>query len=173
MRDFEGKRIDATRAVQGYQGTWYDGMNSQLRGTAKRDFYDVPIDLMRQAIDAAPVNRESFVAFRGLSGDVAELFMTAKPGDVLPDAGFMSMSYREATAKYFHYSTKNVTFEIIVPEGTKGIDMSGFFWNENSINLERVVYTEREFVAQAGSRLEVLEVDTENRRIKAVLKQNG
>lgn len=171
---FRGTEVNADVVIRGYQETWYRDMNATLRALPNRypevDFAPAN-DIMRRAINAAPANKEAFVGYRGVSDKLADLFLESNVGDVVVDKGFLSMSYRENTAKYFQYGRKDaVLFEIIVPEGTKGIDMSGF---GNDITLGYMPYTEREFIAQAGSSLEIIEIDKTKRRIKAVLKQNG
>lgn len=158
-----------------YRGNGYKEMNKFMRGQAPKadQIVTKTSKALFDLINKAPRNDKPFKVFRGIGGKAADLALSMKPGDLFTDAGFMSTSYNQMTSQLF-LGTRNATFEITVPAGSKGIDMEGFFKDlDKEASLAAALQSEQEFLLQAGSTLKITEVNVKELKIKAVLMPHG
>ncbi|CAH6419945.1 Hypothetical protein UVM_LOCUS3 [uncultured virus] len=96
-------------------------MNTALRtGHLSKATHDVVQQIVHEINRAPPLRRDVYV-YRGIR-DVPELRLRSlKPGDVLIDRGFMSMSIEPLMARYFMAKEKCCLFRIVLPPGTKAV----------------------------------------------------
>lgn len=113
-----------TATVKEYTGSSYKQINSSLRGTL-----DAPLDFSRdiEAIDSAIAKgtfKEGVVLHRGVSFKQTTNLNNLKPGAILSDAGYSSLSASEDIA--FGHATKNglgAVLEVRVPAGVNGLPL--------------------------------------------------
>lgn len=105
-------------------------------------------DDLASLISSAPPLPSDLLTYRGVQGDVAKTFLTAKPGDIITDKGFSSTSLLREKAEIYidaplpgalAVSENKAILEIINPSGTRGIMVEGF---QNDIILSDKIITE-------------------------------
>lgn len=119
------------------KGPIAEEMNRSLRQGAGNAHADVR-DLLDAAIESTEGLPEAGMVFRGTK---VKFSRQLKPGAVLEDNGFMSTSSSRAQANNFAAFSKGDIFEIVLPRGTKALDINeaagSGFGSEREVLLPR------------------------------------
>lgn len=92
-------------------------------------------DDLASLISSAPPLSSDLVTYRGVQGNIAKAYLTAKPGDIIKDKGFSSTSLLREKAEIYidtplpgsiAVSENKAILEIVNPAGTRGIMVDGF-----------------------------------------------
>jgi hypothetical protein len=166
----EGER----RAIDEYQGSAYGSMNRTLRKGEDVEVIGkytlLNVENMTRGLARAPelpmpqikgpkgMEAESLLTWRGSS---MSHFKDAKPGDIITDHGFMSMSTSYHTAQSGFSS--DAMMKIHLPKGTRGMYIAG---KGGSYTSEY----EYEVMVQRGAQFEVLAIHRGDGKSKTVIE---
>ena len=127
------------RAVADYIDEGYDAMNETLRGLPgswSDPYFDRRIADLTRYIDTATTTTHDMTVWRGMATS-----MNPEVGSLVTDGAFMSTSVSQEIALEFSSAQKGCLWKILVPKGTKAINVST---------------QEAELLIQRGSSLRVL-----------------
>ena len=160
--------FDDSRALHAYKGIDYMTINSYLRkgessvaAVEDRQFLENRVTRIQNTIQATQPIKESFITYRGITGDFANQIWESSPGSVFQDNGFASTTTSKVTAREFGGKTQ---LHIINPVGTKGLAI------EEVIQVEKNL-KEYEWLLPAGSKFKIVskeEVDEGDRWMRIV-----
>ena len=159
QQDFWAKTVpyDQEEALWSYTSNSYLNMQSVARtGNVALDSASPELlakitkanDELASLISSAPPLSSDLVTYRGVQGDIANAYLTAKPGDIIKDKGFSSTSLLREKAEIYidtplpgsmAVSDKTAILEIVNPKGTKGVMVDAF---QNDIILTDKIITE-------------------------------
>jgi hypothetical protein len=161
------------RALHSYKGGDYMRINGYLRGDEKwqkfgideienarvKAIFDDRISRIQNTIRATEPIKESFITYRGVTGEFADEVWESAPGSVFQDLGFVSTTSSKKKAIEFGGRTQ---LHIINPSGTQGLAIEGI------IDAERHL-KEYEWLLPAGTKFEVVS-KTESYTMEAHLR---
>lgn len=120
----------------------------------------------------APGIESPIISYRGVRGEFAETLRKLQVGDEYVDAGFVSTSLKETTAREFTPASrireggpKGMLIEITNPQGTKGLMPLAYKFEVDSRNI----FGEVEWLLPRGTRFRVMAISEETMKVQVVL----
>lgn len=161
------------RALHSYKGGDYMRINGYLRGDPKwqkfgideienarvKAIFDDRINRIQKTIKATQPIKESFITYRGITGEFADEVWEAAPGSVFQDNGFVSTTSSKKKALEFGGRTQ---IQIINPTGSQGLAIEGVIDAEKHLK-------EYEWLLPAGTKFEIVS-KTESYTMEAHLR---
>jgi len=162
---FGDKANDYDTAVLEYTSSTYVFMQDDARNGISNGY----VDDLDELIEQAPPLPHDFFAYRGISaGKFADEVKNLKVGTIIEDKGFLSVTPDYDTAQSFAYQIGTtglsdfsrqggVTMSVIIPKGTKGLDVLGWDYTVDKTFFEEYQSGEEEFILPRNTKLQVLE----------------
>jgi hypothetical protein len=162
---FGDKATDYATAMTEYTSAGYFYMNVDAREGNPNSY----VDDLDQLIEQAPPLPHDFFAYRGIgAGKFAEQVKKLPVGSIIEDKGFLSVTPDYDVAQAFSYQVGSsgisdfsqqggVLMRVMIPKGTKGIDVLGWDFNVDANYFQDYSVGEEEFILPRNTKLQVVE----------------